>query len=64
MALVLKYNGYDENKITVIENEDYDKEIECIIAEDKDVYIVPTYTSMMEQRHKIAAKFGGKEFWE
>lgn len=64
MALVLKYNGYDENKITVIENEDYDKEIEYIIKEDKDVYIVPTYTSMMEQRHKIAAKFGGKEFWE
>lgn len=64
MALVLKYNGYDENNITVIENEDYDKEIECIISEDRDVYIVPTYTSMMEQRHKIAAKFGGKEFWE
>ncbi len=64
MALVLKYNGYDENNITVIENEDYDKEIEYIIAENKDVYIVPTYTSMMEQRHKIAAKFGGKEFWE
>ena len=64
MALVLKYNGYDENKITVIENEDYDKEIEYIIAEDKDVFIVPTYTSMMEQRHKIAQKFGGKEFWE
>lgn len=64
MALVLKYNGYDENKITVIENEDYDKEIEYIIAEDKDVYIVPTYTSMMEQRHKVAQKFGGKEFWE
>lgn len=64
MALLLKYNGYDENNITVIENEDYDKEIECIIAQERDVYIVPTYTSMMEQRHKIAAKFGGKEFWE
>lgn len=64
MALVLKYNGYDEKNITVIENEDYDKEIEYIISENKDVYIVPTYTSMMEQRHKIAAKFGGKEFWE
>lgn len=64
MALLLKYNGYDENNITVIENEDYDKEIEYIISENRDVYIVPTYTSMMEQRHKIAAKFGGKEFWE
>ena len=66
MALLLKYNGYDENNITVIENEDYDKEIEFIIEEckNKDVFIVPTYTSMMQQRHKIAARFGGKEFWE
>lgn len=64
MALLLKYNGYDEEKITVIENEDYDKEIEYIINEERDVFIIPTYTSMMEQRHKIAAKFGGKEFWE
>lgn len=60
MALLLKYNGYDAEKITVIENEDYDKEIEIIKQQENDVFIVPTYTSMMAQRAKIAKAFGRK----
>ena len=60
MALVLKYNGYDKN-IIVIENEDYDKEIEYIMSENRDVVIVPTYTSLMKQRGKIASKFDRKD---
>ena len=54
----------NENKIIVIENEDYDKEIQYIadeINENRDVFIVPTYTSLMDQRDKIVSKFGGKE---
>ena len=61
MAILLKYNGYDASKITVIDNEDYDKEIEIIKQQTNDVFIVPTYTSMMAQRGKIAAEFGRKE---
>ena len=64
MALRLKYSGFDARKITVIENEDYEKMLSLAVKEDKDIYIVPTYTSMMELRHKAAAKFGGREFWE
>ena len=29
-----------------------------------DVYIVPTYTSMMAMRPVIAKRLGGKDFWE
>lgn len=64
MALRLKYAGIDASRIKVIENEDYDKMIDFAISENREVYIVPTYTSMMELRHKVAKKFGGKEFWE
>ena len=59
-ALILKANFYDKN-IIVIENEDYDKEIEYIMSENRDVVIVPTYTSLMKQRGKIASKFDRKD---
>ncbi len=66
LAILFKYNGFDAEKINIIENEDYDKEIEIILEETKtrDVFIIPSYSSMMKQRSKIAQNFGGKEFWE
>ena len=66
LAILFKYNGFPEERINIIENEDYDKEIEIILEETKerDVFIIPSYSSMMKQRSKIAEAFGGKEFWE
>ena len=66
LAVLFEYNGCPKDRINIIENEDYDKEVEIILEETKhrDVFIIPSYSSMMKQRSKIAEVFGGKEFWE
>lgn len=64
MAVRVKYEGVGNRKINVIENEDYNKLADLAVSNDKDVYIVPTYTSMMSMRPVIAKRLGGKDFWE
>lgn len=64
MAIRVKYEGVGEREIKVIENEDYDKLVDIATSQGRDVYIVPTYTSMMTMRPTIAKRLGGKEFWE
>ncbi len=64
MAIRLKYEGVGNREIKVIENEDYEKLVEIAAAQGRDVYIVPTYTSMMAMRPVIAKRLGGKEFWK
>ena len=50
--------------IKVIENEDYEKLVDIAENQGRDVYIIPTYTSMMTMRPVIAKRLGGKEFWK
>lgn len=64
MAIRVKYEGVGERKIKIIENEDYDKLVDIATSQGRDVYIVPTYTSMMTMRPTIAKRLGGKDFWE
>lgn len=64
MAVRVKYEGVDENRIKIIENEDYSKLVDIATSQGRDVYIVPTYTSMMTMRPVIAKRLGGKDFWE
>lgn len=64
MALRVKYEGTQGREIKLIENEDYHKLLDLALACGRDVYIVPTYTSMMAMRPVIAKRLGGKEFWE
>ncbi len=64
MAIRVKYEGVGSREIKVIENEDYDKLVDIAISQGRDVYIVPTYTSMMTMRPVIAKRLGGKDFWE
>ncbi len=64
MAVRVKYEGVDESRIKIIENEDYNKLVDIAASQCRDVYVIPTYTSMMTIRPVIAARFGGKEFWE
>ena len=46
------------------ENEYYNKLVDVATSQGRDVYIVPTYTSMMTMRPVIAKRLGGKDFWE
>lgn len=64
MAIRVKYEGVGDRKIKIIENEDYDKLVDIATSQGRDVYIVPTYTSMMTMRPTIAKRLGGKDFWE
>lgn len=42
----------------------YDKLIECLQDEDNFIFILPTYTAMLELRAKLVRRLGGKNFWE
>lgn len=64
MAIRVKYEGVGNREIKVIENEDYDRLVDIATSQGRDVYIVPTYTSMMTMRPVIAKRLGGKDFWE
>ena len=62
MAMRFKYAGIPLEKIRVIK--DYDQLIEQMVLQNAPVYIMPTYTAMLDIREKISKKFGFKEFWE
>ena len=42
----------------------YDKLIESLRDEDSFIFILPTYTAMLELRAKLVRRLGGKNFWE
>ena len=44
--------------------EDYDTLIDSLTDEDAFVFILPTYTAMLEMRKKLVRRLGGKKFWE
>ena len=62
MAMRFKYAGISQEKILV--EKDYGKLMERITAQKEAVYLLPTYTGMMELREKISKTYGFKDFWE
>ena len=62
LRLRLKYAGVDETKIQVYY--DYDPLIDAMCASEYPVFIMPTYTSMLDLRGRLQKRLGGKEFWE
>lgn len=42
----------------------YDKLIQILRGEDAFIFILPTYTAMLELRKKLVSALGGKNFWE
>ena len=62
MAIRFKYAGLPLEKLQVIK--DYDQLIKTCIAQDKPVYIMPTYTAMLGLREHISKTYGFKDFWE
>lgn len=62
MALRLKYAGVSKDKICVVEGEE--ELISCITSQESPVYIMPTYTAMMQLRANISKRYGYKDFWE
>ena len=62
LALWLKYAGVDEAKIHI--ERDCDKLLETVAISSVPVYIMPTYTAMLELREKLAKRYGLRQFWE
>ena len=62
LALRLKYAGIPEDKIVV--EKDYGKLMEAVTSQPEPVYLMPTYTAMLELREKISRTYGFKDFWE
>ncbi|MGI6204310.1 MAG: MurT ligase domain-containing protein [Anaerovoracaceae bacterium] len=62
MAMRFKYAGIDTSKIIVIKN--MEKLLEEISKQTVPVYIMPTYTAMMDLRALVSKRFGYKNFWE
>lgn len=62
MALRFLYAGVPEKKIRV--HKDYDELLSVCTGQSCPVYIMPTYTAMLELREKLSRTYGFKEFWE
>lgn len=62
MAMRFKYAGIPVEKIKVIK--DYEKLIESAVDQSAPVYIMPTYTAMLDIREIFSKNYGFKEFWE
>ena len=62
MALRLKYAGVPVERMEIIH--DYAALIDEMCRSEDRVFIMPTYTAMLDLRSQLQKRFGGKEFWE
>ena len=62
MALRMKYAGVSEDKIH--SQPDYEALCDAIAQAEHPVYLIPTYSAMLELRGHIVKRTGGAEFWE
>ncbi|MCR5135757.1 MAG: MurT ligase domain-containing protein [Oscillospiraceae bacterium] len=62
MQLRLKYAGLDDTGFRLIH--DQEALVDALAAEQLPIYIMPTYTAMLELRSAIVRRCGGAEFWE
>ena len=62
MRVRIKYAGVEDAHIRV--ERDYEKLVDWLAGQEKPVYIMPTYTAMLELRQTIVRRCGGTDFWE
>ena len=58
----IKYAGVPEERIR--EERDYDKLVSLLETEEAPIFLMPTYTAMLELRQTVVHRVGGSEFWE
>lgn len=61
MRLRIKYAGIPDERISV--ERSYEALIKSLEGQDKPVFIMPTYTAMLELREVLIKHCGGDEFW-
>lgn len=62
MRVRIKYAGIPDAHITV--QQDYEELVQWIAGQERPVFIMPTYTAMLELRQAVIESCGGAEFWE
>ena len=62
MAVRLKYAGVAPKALHLERN--YEALVQWIDAQERPVFIIPTYTAMLELREAVIRRVGGAEFWE
>lgn len=62
MAARFKYAGVPTEKLRVIK--DYSELLKACLAQDRPVFIMPTYTAMLDLRATVSKNYGFKNFWE
>ncbi len=58
----IKYAGIPDAFIH--EERDYDALVQALARQEKPVFLMPTYTAMLELRQVLIRRCGGAEFWE
>lgn len=62
MLVRMKYAGVPEEKLSM--ETDYEKLLDELARRQEPVFIMPTYTAMLELREHLIKRCGGAEFWE
>jgi UDP-N-acetylmuramyl tripeptide synthase len=62
LAVRIKYAGVAPEYISIERN--YETLVQWIEQQDKPVFIMPTYTSMLELRQVVISHCGGDDFWK
>ena len=62
MRVRIKYAGVADEKIRV--ERDYHRLVDWAAQQELPVFLMPTYTAMLELRQAVVHKVGGAEFWE
>ena len=61
MAVRIKYAGIAQEKISV--RRDYEKLVQWMAEQELPVFVMPTYTAMLELRETVIRHCGGDQFW-
>lgn len=62
MAVRFKYAGVPAEKLKVFRT--YDELLKACLAQEKPVFVMPTYTAMLDLRATVSKNYGFKNFWE
>ena len=62
MRVRIKYAGVPDEKIRV--EKDTHRLVDWAAGQELPVFLMPTYTAMLELRQAVVHKVGGREFWE
>ena len=62
MATRFKYAGVPTEKLKVFRT--YDELLKACLDQDKPVFVMPTYTAMLDLRAAVSKNYGFKNFWE